>query len=823
MDLLDTADLLRIDATRKLNRATRSALGQFMTPAVVARHMASLLHAEAEAVAILDPGAGVGSLSAALVQSLLDSKTPPRSIEIDAYEVEPLLAEYLTTTLDECKRAARARKVRLTFKIIPHDFIAAGTEHLRSSEELFGNKPRRYTHCIMNPPYKKISTSSEHRRLLRAVGVETSNLYTAFLAVAIKLLQPGGQLSAIVPRSFCNGTYFRPFRNMLLDEMALRTIHVFEDRDRAFAEDEVLQENIIFSAARAVRQGKVTITASSGGGFDDLTERKVDFGKVVRPGDPERFIHITPSDTDEAVENRMRAFTHHLRDMGLDCCTGPVVAFRQWDDVREAPETEACPLIYPNHLEGSRVAWPKPNGRKPNAIVISDESRKWLMPNGWYVLTRRFSAKEERRRIVAAVYDPSLTKSPLVGFENKLNVLHGNLTEHEAHGLALYLNSTLVDLYFRQFSGHTQVNAGDLRKLPYPDRATLARLGQKCGATLPDQAGIDALLDAVVGLRGDDPLSIKRKTEDALRILAALGLPRGQRNERSALVLLALLNLGPDEEWSIARDPLMGITPMMDFIRDYYGKKYAPNTRETVRRQTMHQYVQAGLAVENPDQPDRPVNSPKWCYQVAPAALALLRTWGQSSWDAGLTAYLAKRKTLAEQYAREREMEKIPLALADGKQLMLSPGAHSQLIKQIVEDFGPRFAPGGTVLYVGDTGAKLEHFDEATFAKLGLAFDSHGKFPDVVIYSKVNNWLLLVESVTSHGPVDPKRHRELEELFARSAAGLVFVTAFPDRQTMARYLPEISWETEVWTADAPTHLIHFNGERFLGPHEPTRS
>ena len=282
------------------------------------------------------------------------------------------------------------------------------------------------------------------------------------------------------------------------------------------------------------------------------------------------------------------------------------------------------------------------------------------------------------------------------------------------------------------------------------------------------------------------------------------------------------MDLKPENDWSEAGAPLIGITPIMDFIRDHYGKEYAPNTRETIRRQTMHQFVDAGIAVSNPDRPGRPVNSPKWCYQITSDTLDLIRSFDTDSWDAKLAPYLEQRASLAEQYAMERDMQMIPLEINDGKQLALTPGKHSQLIKDIITQFGPRYAPGAEVLYVGDTGSKMGHFAKETFETLGLTFDSHGKFPDVVLYLRSNNWLLLIESVTSHGPVDSKRHSELSALFADSTAGVVYVTAFPDRQTMAKYLGDISWETEVWVADAPTHLIHFNGERFLGPYNETR-
>ena len=309
-----------------------------------------------------------------------------------------------------------------------------------------------------------------------------------------------------------------------------------------------------------------------------------------------------------------------------------------------------------------------------------------------------------------------------------------------------------------------------------------------------------------------------RHLKSAHQILVSLGLPRAQQNERSALCLLALLNLTPGKPWSNAESPLVGITPIMDWAREHYDKDYAPNTRETVRRQTMHQFCDAAIALYNPDQPDRPVNSPKAVYQIEPAALSLLRTFGTPAWHDALTDYLTERETLVARYAKERKQNRIPVTIAPGKEITLSPGEHSELIRAIIEDFAPRFAPGSVLVYAGDTGDKWGYFDAPLLADLGVDVESHGKMPDVVLHYTARDWLLLVESVTSHGPVDGKRHAELANLFADSTAGLVYVTAFPSRALMSRYLGEIAWETEVWVADAPSHLIHFNGARFLGPY-----
>lgn len=315
------------------------------------------------------------------------------------------------------------------------------------------------------------------------------------------------------------------------------------------------------------------------------------------------------------------------------------------------------------------------------------------------------------------------------------------------------------------------------------------------------------------------PVKGKSKINKANDVIKSLGMPSAQQNERSALCLLALLNLSPRKNWKNVDSPLIGVTPMMDWIREHYGKNYAPNTRETIRRQTMHQFVAAGIALYNPDLPSRPVNSPKAVYQIAPDVLELLRSVGTAKWKSALAEYLKYHKALAADYAMERNQYLVPVQIAPNQEVKLSPGSHSELIRDIIEEFAPRFVPGCKLVYVGDTGDKWGYFDEFLLQEQGLDVDAHGKMPDVILFCPERKWLILAESVTSHGPVDGKRHSELAALFAGSKAGLVYVTAFPNRAVMSRYLGEIAWESEVWVADAPSHLIHFNGSRFLGPYD----
>lgn len=308
-----------------------------------------------------------------------------------------------------------------------------------------------------------------------------------------------------------------------------------------------------------------------------------------------------------------------------------------------------------------------------------------------------------------------------------------------------------------------------------------------------------------------------KRVKEALLILQALGVPREQQNERSALTLLALADLLPSRPWSSASAPLRRITEMMDWMRVHCGVIYAPNTRETIRRQTVHQFVQLGIVIENPDKPDRPINSPQWCYQLSPEVLPLLRAYGTNSFDQQVERFLLLPKASALE-ARHRDLPREMVQLPDGTSIELTAGGQNTLIKSIVQEFARRFVRGPKILFLGDAGDKEIVADSHSMAELGIILPERGKAPDVLIHDTGRDWLIIVEAVTSHGPIDQKRKNELTELFAGARLGLVFVTAFPDRKTYGKFHSSIAWETEVWIADIPDHMMHLNGERFLGPY-----
>ncbi|MBS7829184.1 N-6 DNA methylase [Wohlfahrtiimonas chitiniclastica] len=828
---LDHVDSYRVEANKQLDAKRKKELGQFFTSAPICLFMSSLFHKIEGDVYLLDPGCGPGSLTASFVDEAIYRKSV-QSCNIDAFDIDPTLEEVITKSLSMCKFQGAGAGIKIQTKFSLCDYVMQSSLENRN---LFCVP--KYTHCIMNPPYKKILATSQHKKALRAVGIETGNLYSAFIALAIQQLIEGGELVAIIPRSFCNGPYYKDFRKFILQHTAIQQIHIFDSRSALFSTDEVLQENIILHLIKGKQQGKVIISSSPTADFfdstssnnriitaTDMTTREVDFNDVIMPNDPDKFFHIVANDYDQKIVNHLSSFVSSLDDLDVQVSTGPVVDFRLTEDLRQNIETNSVPLIYPSHLNG-KFDWPK-KMKKSNAIAISDRSISVLWKNqGCYVLINRLSSKDESKRIVATMYDGSLPYD-LIGFDNKLNVIHKNkqgIDYDLAMGLYVYLNSTLLDKYYRLFGGHTQVNATDLRSLHYPSSKQLRNMGLRAkGMQQLSQEEIDDLVEkeiVIMGGDGSNPLNLQLKIDQAIEILKLLGMPVAQQNHRSALTFLALLNLHPDGQWSELEQPLLGVTPIMDWIRDIYGKQYAPNTRETIRRQTLHQFESGGLVLYNPDEPNRPVNSPKACYQIPDELLQVLQSYGSPLWEKNLSTWLSQRTTLVEQYAMEREMEKIPLVLSDGTEVKLSPGEHSQLIHDIVVKFGPAFTPGAEVIYLGDTGAKEDFFKKERLKKLGVTVNRKGKLPDVVLYWPEKDWLILIESVTSHGPVDGKRHEELSRLFSNALPGLVYVTAFPNRKIMGRYLSDISWETEVWVADAPTHMIHFNGVRFLGPYD----
>lgn len=534
LTFLEQIDAVRLQAVLSLDSHRQSSFGQFFTPLPIARMMTSMIQTYRASISLLDPGAGAGVLSAAFISAVCDQKEQPKEITVTAFELDENLLPFLTQTLECCRKHCAKNNIKFSYVIKNEDFIRSATESLTPG--LFADENRsNFDLAVMNPPYGKINTDSETSRALRRCGIVTPNLYTAFLALAAELLAPNGELVAVTPRSFCNGTYYKPFRRYFTERMSFRRFHVFDSRQGNF-DDDILQENIIFHAVKDVdnqsaaseQSGAVFLSVSHHG--SSSIENSVELKKtdLIKPGDEELFIHLGGDELGAEVAGEMRHFQCSLEDLGLSVSTGKVVDFRVREflmnragrvnrteptngtdktsatserDKMISNDADTVPLIYPHNLQNGTVNYPIIHPKKFNAIRISPKTESSLIETGNYVLVKRFSAKEEKRRVTATLFTGDSAGSSKVGFENHLNYFHckgSGLEADVARGLVVYLNSSLVDAYFRQFSGHTQVNAADLRYLKYPTRAELERLGKYFNRHLPAQDAIDSLIRQII-------------------------------------------------------------------------------------------------------------------------------------------------------------------------------------------------------------------------------------------------------------------------------------------------------------------------------------
>lgn len=492
--VLHYADAVGWDVCAAKERDERGSAGQFFTPAPIADHLArwfSVRSLNRPAVHLLDPGAGGGVLTAAFVDrvcALRANGSLPlvNEIHLEAWEADEVFTDVLGKTLEACASALAACGIKMTMAINHASYVDGAVSALDNG--LFGSKePPSVTHAILNPPYRKIAPRSRERALLLSIGVETTNLYAAFVWLAMRQLADDGELAAITPRSFCNGPYFREFRRELVAETVFHHVHLFDSRSEAFGRDEVLQENILFHLSRTTK--RIPSIMLSTGSLGSPVETRIPPNWFVRESDPDRVLHIATEDDAGKVRDFIESLPCRLGALGVRISTGPVVDFRLRNHLSHRLGETSVPLLYPHCLRGGRVFPPLSEAssysdtrvaKKPVAIELNDETRRWLVPSARFVLIKRFTSKEERRRLVAAVLEPSDFPDALLGLENHLNFIHSNrcgLPEALARGLCRFLNSTVADRYFRQFNGHTQVNATDLRAFRYPDARALEKLG----------------------------------------------------------------------------------------------------------------------------------------------------------------------------------------------------------------------------------------------------------------------------------------------------------------------------------------------------------
>jgi tRNA1(Val) A37 N6-methylase TrmN6 len=467
----------------------KASLGQYFTPSNVAEYMASLI--ELEQVSdyhLLDAGAGVGALSCAFIERFKVQNKASVNLKVTAFEYDKALIPSLEANISASGGAHQ--------NVVQGDFIEIAAQKLL----MLGSAEPMYTHVLLNPPYKKIRSNSQHRAMLRSIGIETTNLYAGFIGAALLLTKINGVVVALVPRSFCTGPYFKRFREFILGKAAIRQIHLFESRNAIFREDGVLQENIIIKLERGGAEGDVLVTSSVDGGLIEVKSALIPFSQVVRPDDSDLFIHI-PNCYEES--EWPRKFIYSLEDLGVSVSTGPVVDFRVPQFLAETYREGSVPLLYPAHLKGSKLTWPILGLKKPQYLQNCKDTLRQLFPAGNYCVVRRFSAKEQERRIVSAVANREYFKEfDYLGFENHLNVIHAGKNGLElsfVSGLTGFLNSKYADKDIRTFNGHTQVNAADLKKLRFPSAKFLNALGDWIlSSTKLEQDSVDKFIDTLL-------------------------------------------------------------------------------------------------------------------------------------------------------------------------------------------------------------------------------------------------------------------------------------------------------------------------------------
>lgn len=828
-------------ALAERSKAQRKAMGQFITPASVARFMASQLGPIGNGDHILDPAIGTATLACAVIERVIERREADE-IWIHGYEVDDILADVARKALSQASSVALKHGIRVHYEVKLADYVVA---QARPEGQLCFwsqvgqvDRPWCYEHIIANPPYFKLRSDDPRVKLVSGIASGATNIYTVFMALSLRALAPLARACFIVPRSFCSGAYFSAFRREFLKSAHVLGLHLFESRSDTFREDSVLQENVIIvfqGIGKNECQAPPPVRVSSSTNGSTLTAmpptRRVPLSQIVDDRNRHLFLRIPTGELDERIVHTLSRWTDTFASYGLRVSTGPVVSFRATRLLADAKAVKAgvaVPLLLIQNVRPGQVIWPLNGGRKPQSISIGNGADSMLLSTKNYVLVRRFSAKEEARRLVAAPLLSDEFAHTQIGLENHLNFIYaskGSMPTEQAIGLSAYLNSAIADRYFRIVNGNTQVNAAELRSLPLPPPGIITAIGDRIQRA--GEREIDNLVFAVLRDAGHidiDFPTIKEtrigmgKIQEAQEILRAMGLPPAQQTELAGLTLLSLAALSEDTPWGRARRQTLRIHDILVAIRETYGRDYAENTRESVRRQIIHQFEQGGIVVRNPDNPALATNSPLTHYALTDIALATIQTYGSRKWRRAVQAFASARGALLRIYQKERDQEMIPLRLADGTEYHLSPGKHNILQAAVINEFGPSFAPGANILYIGDTANKTLYIDTEAFERLGIPVPKHDKLPDVVLYDQARNWLFLIEAVTSHGPVSPKRYLELENMLAGCSVQRIYVTAFPDFATFKTFLTDIAWETEVWLAEMPSHMIHFNGDRFLGPY-----
>jgi len=476
-------------------------MGQFFTPRQVSIFMAELFDIKQDKINLLDPGTGTGVLSAAFCEKLL-SRKKPISLVIDTFETDPKIIPFLKRVLQECKKDLEKKGSKFEFNVLAKDFILTNEPYL-SGPGLFERGEKFYDFVISNPPYYKVGTESPYSRMMAEFICGQPNIYAFFMTMAASMLVDKGEMVFITPRSFCSGLYYKNFRKWFLRKVRITRIHIFESRKDIFDKDGVLQENVIIKASKNGREGIVTITTSKDKDLNVLGKIEVDYSNIISRKNSESFIRIPTSELDVRILHIIDEWPWTLGKLGMEISTGPVVDFRAKEHLRQDLTKGSVPLLWMHNMQSMRVVWPSKKNKKPAAIASTEKTSPLLLPVKNYVLLKRFTSKEQRRRLDSAVLKQSEFPHESVGIENHVNYIHkpnGSLSVGEAFGIAALLNTGLIDNYFRSLNGHTQVNATEIRNVPLPDLSVIKKIGEIVSKAKDLPANLDEMIGSQLGI-----------------------------------------------------------------------------------------------------------------------------------------------------------------------------------------------------------------------------------------------------------------------------------------------------------------------------------
>ena len=487
----DYADRLGVYYTSLVHDGHKKIKGQYFTPSKIARYMGKLADAVDEKISILDPGCGTAILTCSLIEQLIAKAAKLKSIQLTAYETDPQLIPYTEKAIAYLMEWLNCKEIVFSYRLIAKDFILENADVLKDeySLNLFENPPKeKYDYIISNPPYFKLSKEDRRTKVSEIIVCGQPNIYALFMAVSAKLLNSTGQLIFITPRSFASGNYFKVFRSYFFNAIQLQHIHLFASRKDTFDRDSVLQETLIIKAKPAnmdIREHKVTITSSLG--LNDLNKpniREYFSEELMDENSDEKILYLPVNDFEEDVIRMFRSWTGNLKKYNIQISTGPVVAFRATEYIRETLEDGnlLAPLYWLHNVTKMQCDWPVPKPGKGQYIQICQGSKSLLVPNKNYIFLRRFSSKDDKNRLIASPYFLNTNNSDYIGIENKLNYIYrpkGNLNADEAVGLAALLNSKLFDTFFRTFNGNINVSATELREMPLPPLETIKEMGER--------------------------------------------------------------------------------------------------------------------------------------------------------------------------------------------------------------------------------------------------------------------------------------------------------------------------------------------------------